>query len=426
MSIKIDRIDQFFTERNKVGIKPGLDRMELLLQAVGNPEKELNAIHIAGTNGKGSTLTYLSKTFETAGYRVGTFSSPSITTRQAMIQINGEPIQDEDFIRYFVALQPIISELDEKNNPASAFEIIVAIAMQFFADVSDIAIIEAGMGGKEDATNCFTPLLSIITSIGLDHVEFLGDTLQEIATHKTGIVKQDRPVVIGKLPESARHVIVKNATKKQAPVYQWNSDFFAQKVTMNQNRQEQFHFRYHQEDIAITLAMAGVHQIENASLSIMSLLLLKENYPSITNEVIQMGVKKAQIPARFEVIHRDPMIIIDGAHNEASINALLATIDRTYPGQAKQLVFAAFQDKPLKRMIEKVDDHFDQIVFTTFEHLRASTSASLYALSSHPYKRDEGNWRSVIDQIINSEQNSRITFVAGSLDFVGKVRQYIK
>lgn len=425
MITTIKELDDFFIARNKVGIKPGLNRMENLLEAVGHPEERLTAIHIAGTNGKGSTLTYLASALIEEGYNVGTFTSPSITTRKAMIKLNDKVITDQQYLHYFQTLESVIDRLDLDENPPSTFEIIVAITIQFFAASTDIAVIETGMGGKEDATNCFTPLLSIITSIGIDHSEFLGSSYQEIAAHKAGIIKQKTPVVIGDVPAEALAVITKIANDKQAPIYQLTKDFSAQEMHVATDGKERFTFHHDQVDLPITLTMKGKHQVANACLSIMSLLLLRKEKVTMTNESIQLGLEQAKIGARFEQISQDPLVIIDGAHNEASFDALIETIERYYPDQQKRLLFAAFRDKPIEQMIVKADRYFDHVVFTSFESPRAAEAKTLFDLSEHSNKSYQLDWRVTLDHITANDQEC-MTFIAGSLDFVGKVRNYFE
>lgn len=419
---QIETLEDFFEERNKLGIKPGLDRMKLLLESVGQPQKRMKAIHIAGTNGKGSTLTYLTHTLRLPGYRVGSFSSPSLTNRKDMIQLNEMPIKSADFIHYFNKLMPTIDHLDRHDNPPSTFEIIVAIAMQYFAEFSDIAVIEAGMGGKEDATNCFTPILSIITSIGLDHVEFLGQTYESIAKHKAGIIKEQTPVIVGQLPEEAKHVIKQIAHQQKSDLYWLNKEFLAKEVKRKDSINEQFTFCRESMQLSINIVMKGEHQINNACLAVMGLVLLKDSYPSITNNVIQKGLGEAKIIGRFEQIHDNPKVIIDGAHNTASIEALINTVDRYYKKDTKSLLFAAFEDKPIEEMINRVDRYFDHITFTTFEHPRAVDANRLFDLSKSNNKRKTPDWKQALEQLRTTRGES-VIIVAGSLDFIGKVRK---
>ena len=416
----IESLDRFFESREKTGIKPGLARMERLLATVGQPQENGSLIHVAGTNGKGSTVTYLASILTEAGYNVGTFTSPSLTNRQAMIQLNGEPISDRDYLMYANQLSSGLKILDEEDNPASLFEIIVAIAFQFFNDHSDIAVIETGMGGLEDATNLLDPLVSIITSIGYDHTGFLGDTIEEIAYHKAGIIKPNRPIVMGQIEERARQVIEQNATEKNAPIDQFGETF---QVIWIENRP------YYKDDhqvIPLQLRLLGVHQFHNTALAIKTITILNQQNYQITDEQIKLGIRQAHLPARFEQISDHPVIIIDGAHNSESIKAFVDTVNKYYHDVEKTLVFAAFKDKPIEDMFRILEPHFDKIILTTFESERAESSEHLFELSNHPNKHQTKDWKGLLETIKQDKLTKRVTFVAGSLDFVGKIRGSIK
>lgn len=417
MFSSIEALDRFFEAREKVGIKPGLNRMERLLTSVGQPHLKKPVIHVAGTNGKGSTVTYMASILKESGYQVGTFTSPSLTNRQAMIQLNGEPISDHAFLNYANQLEPELNALDQEDNPASLFEIIVAIAFLCFTEHSDIAVIEAGMGGLEDATNLVDPIISIITSIGYDHTAFLGETIEEIAHHKAGIIKPNRPIVVGKIVDQARVIIEEEAQAKGAKLYQLGENF---EVIWVENRP---YYKDENQAIPLRLRLLGEHQFLNTALAIKAITLLDER---ISNEQIKLGIRQAHLPARFEQISDHPMIVIDGAHNTESIEAFIDTVNKLYQNVEKRLIFAAFKDKPIKRMISLLEPHFEEIILTTFEHERAESAECLFDLSNHQNKQIDSNWQVLLDHIRHDKLAKKVTFVVGSLDFVGKVRQYFK
>lgn len=420
MFSSMQALDSFFENREKIGIKPGLARMEYLLKSVGDPEVGLQAVHVAGTNGKGSTVTYLASILIEAGYQVGTFTSPSLTNRQAMIQLNGQPISEDLYLAYANQLVTEIEALNKANNPASNFEIIVAIAFQFFAEHTNISVIETGMGGLEDATNLLDPIVSIITSIDYDHTVFLGDTIEEIALHKAGIIKPNKPVVVGQMTDQASSIIKKAALERNAKLDQLGDTF---QVIWVENRP------YYKDDlqmIPLQLRLLGEHQFLNTALAIKTSSILKELKFQITDNQIKAGIRQAHLPARFEQIYDHPVIIIDGAHNKESIAAFVKTVQKYYQEVEKTLVFAAFKDKPIVDMLKLLEPHFDQIIFTSFEHERAEQAERLFEISSHSHKDKNDNWQELLDQLVTEKAEKRVTFVAGSLDFVGKVREYIK
>ncbi len=411
----VHEIDHFLDSRANLGIKLGLDRMHFLLKAQKHPEKRLKAIHIAGTNGKGSTLTYIESVLSTSHYKVGTFTSPSMSTRNDMIKINGTPLFDKDFLKYFNQLSESIEQLDKVGDSPSSFEIIVAIAIGYLADHADITILEAGMGGREDATNCITPILSVITTIGFDHTSFLGDTLEKIASHKAGIIKENIPVVIGKVPKEAVDVIRSEAEKKNAPVTEFGKDF-SMEAKLETGR---FTFRSDHHVLNLQTKMNGQHQLENASLAVMAVLKLNLNLAS--TDIIK-GIQSAQLLGRFEKIHEDPEIIIDAAHNTEGIIVFLETVKKFYPNRKKQVVFAVYKDKPISQMLEKIESVFQEIAFTTFDHPRACNAERLYEMSKLERKSFNENWEKLIDDMV-SDGEAPLTFIVGSLEFVALVRR---
>lgn len=415
----VRELEAYMEKREKIGIKPGLSRMERLCQDLFKSKGEFPSIHVSGTNGKGSTVTYLASILDEAGYRVGTFISPSITNRQAMIQLNGQPISDRLYLNYANKIGPKLIQLDQEDNSASPFEMIVAISYYFFTDHADISIIETGMGGLEDATNVINPLTSIITSIDYDHTGFLGEMIEEIAHHKAGIIKENKPVVVGDLSDLASSVIEREALAKYSPINRLNVEF---KIVYQEN---QPYYQEQDQQIPLHLRLQGDHQLQNSALAIKASLLLNEKGFQISEQQIEQGIRKAELPARFEQINDHPTIIIDGAHNPASIRAFINTVKKLYPEVNKRLIFAVFKDKSSAEMIQLLEPYFDEIIFTSFDHERAEQSDRLYEASNHANKKISTDWQATLDQIIDQPSDQKRTFVVGSLDFVGRVRRYI-
>lgn len=411
----IEQFNRFLEIRDNIGIKPGTYRMKQLLKACGQPQDKLKAIHVAGTNGKGSTVEFLAQVLQSAGYQVGTFTSPSLSRRNEMIQINGVAIEDGKLVQYFNIIYEQIRQLDKEGHAPSSFEIIVAIAYQFFFEYTDVAIIEAGMGGREDATNVLAPLLTIITSIGTDHRSFLGETLQEIAFHKAGIIKAKTPIIIGKIPAETIPIIQREAKEKQAPIYQLDLDF-----SCKTRQNDQIFFTDKQGNtLDFSLSMQGRHQIQNASLAVKAILLLQSHSLFVSKQTLITSLKMTTLAGRFEQIAADPVIIIDGAHNVEGMQAFIDEVMCNYKEQQKQLIFAVFRDKPVKEMIRLVDPIFDTIIFTQFTHPRAMKAVDLYHYSRNVNKQYRTDWQALMRSL---HERSQPTFVAGSLDFIGKVR----
>lgn len=416
--------------RLMLGIKPGLMRMEWMMERLGHPERKLKAVHVGGTNGKGSTLTYLRCILEKAGYVTGTFTSPYIEQFNERISVNGQPISDTEILELVNIIYPLAIELDDTEyGGATEFEIITAMALYYFAEIHpvDIAIIEVGLGGRFDSTNILQPLVSIITNIGLDHVKILGSTHKEIAFEKAGIIKQGTSLITAVSQEEAQEVIIQEAAKKEAAVYLLYDQF-----TINEHHSIDSGetFTWQNEDKVIhdlSISMYGKHQTENASLALMAAdLLQKEHSLQITEQHLREGLKKAHWPGRFEMISSNPVVILDGAHNEEGIAALAAELAKRYHNRSIKIIFSALGDKRLDKMVAKLDDIADKIIFVTFVHPRATTAGNLYSLSTSENKQKQDDWQRALTEELRAQKENEILVITGSLYFIKQVKEFLK
>ncbi|WP_077621344.1 bifunctional folylpolyglutamate synthase/dihydrofolate synthase [Sediminibacillus massiliensis] len=418
----VAQIAEYLQDRNRFGIKPGLKRMDQMLEFFSNPEKKLKVIHIAGTNGKGSTLTYIKSALVENGLKVGAFTSPSLEGIRGPFQINFEKIPEQELIDVMNKLLPCIETLDEMGDQPTEFEILVMIAVLYFSGKTDVAVIETGMGGAEDSTNSLEPILSIITNVEKDHSEFLGDTFTQIARHKAGIIKKGVPVITGSLNEEAEEVVDRTAKKQAAPLYKYGESFAIQ-----QNINEEGAFRYCSDKLhlnQVTLSMKGEHQAVNASLAIKAVDFLSGMFKIDISKYME-GLSKAVIPGRFEKVHDDPEVIVDGAHNPAGIRAFLQTVAQHYGNREKHVVFAAFKDKDLNEMLELLTANFPQITLTTFDHPRAATIEDMKKTDSAFPFNENPDWEEVLQQsMIN--KTGKVIFVCGSLHFIKNIRKYFE
>lgn len=425
-----DEAVSWVESRLMLGIKPGLMRMEWMMERLGHPERKLKAVHVGGTNGKGSTVTYLRCILEQAGYETGTFTSPYIEQFNERISVNGQPITDAEILELANVMYPLVMELeDTEYGGATEFEIITAMAFYYFAEVHpvDIAIIEVGLGGRFDSTNILRPLLSIITNIGLDHVKILGSTHREIAFEKAGIIKQRTSVISAVSQPEAQDVILQQAKLKDASVYLFNDQFtLINHVSIDSGET----FTWHYEDIMIqdiSISMYGKHQTENASLAIMAAYLLqREHSLRITERNLRKGLKSAYWPGRFEIVSANPVIILDGAHNEEGIAALTAELEKRYSSRDKKIVFSALGDKRLDRMIARLDSIANRLTFVTFVHPRATTAEHLFHLSSAENKHMNENWQKALTEEMRSQKENEILIITGSLYFIKQVKAFLK
>ncbi|KMY54919.1 folylpolyglutamate synthase [Bacillus sp. FJAT-27231] len=414
--------------RLQLGIKPGLKRMEWLMEKMKYPERRLRAVHIGGTNGKGSTVAMMRSILEKAGYEVGTFTSPYIEQFNERISINGQPVSDEAIVELTAMIKPLAEELEktELGGP-SEFEVITAMALYYFAYTRpvDIALFEVGLGGRLDSTNVIQPLLSVITTVGMDHMQFLGDTLEDIAFEKAGIIKNGAPVVTGVKQEAALEVIKGRAKEVRSPVYQLGEQFKADwQTSMPQG--EVFHFQSVFANLKdLMTGLNGLHQTDNAAVAIMSILYLRTFYAFLVEEEhIRSGLQSAKWPGRMEYVSEQPTILLDGAHNPEGMKALAASLAERFPGKNITALFSGMKDKDLKEMTELLEKTANHIVFTTFEFPRAAKKKDFEPfLTAHQW---EEKWQGFIQKFQQTADENEVLVVTGSLYFISEVKRFIK
>jgi len=412
--------------RLRLGIKPGLARMEWMMERLGHPERKIKAVHIGGTNGKGSTVTFLRSILEEQGYVVGTFTSPYFEQFNERISVNGKPISNDEITKLVDVIKPLSDELDETllGGPTE-FEVITAMSFYYFAEICqvDIVLYEVGLGGRFDSTNIITPLVSIITSIGLDHTAILGTTHEEIAFEKAGIIKKGVPIITAVHQPNALKMIRRKAIEEQSRLYVLGEHFHLLDHMPLPNGEEFMLKTPTKGWPKLRTTMIGNHQIENASLAVMASELLNEHFSYSINETSVMnGLNKAYWPGRFEVISTNPSIIIDGAHNEEGINTLVHEVKKRYEDKQIHIIFAALRDKKLDGMIHQLDEISDQITFVTFDFPRAASSKELFELSNSPHKEEYPNWETAISNKIKQLNDKKVLIITGSLYFLSDVK----
>ncbi|WP_345239946.1 folylpolyglutamate synthase/dihydrofolate synthase family protein [Pontibacillus salipaludis] len=415
MFTTMEQINQFFDDRKGLGIKPGFGRMIDMLEALDNPHKDIKAVHIAGTNGKGSTLAFMKQALIDQGFRVTSFVSPSFGSVREHIFLQNEPISEERFIHYINTLIPVVKELDENEDGPSEFEILVMVAILFSRDDSTISLFETGMGGSGDSTNVLEPVLSIITMIDLDHTAFLGETIEEVAAQKAGIIKAQTPIVSGVTQVEAKQVVKGFAAKNNAPLYQWGEAFY---INVSD---EEYSFTYQDQVIeGIRVSLSGEHQQRNSSLALMGLSLLKD----VNSEEAAESFQKVLYSGRFETISSQPTVIIDGAHNLSGIESLIHTVRQRYPNKKKTLLYSALKDKPIAQMVPLLEEAFDEVVFTTFNHSRSSSPEYLASFSTNADPKMVLDWEEYIGEVWE-DLNEGVLVIAGSLYWLPDVKEYV-
>ena len=399
----------------KFGIKPGLERMAWMLEELGNPQDNLKAVHIVGTNGKGSTVNALQTIFSQAGYEVGTFTSPYIIDFKERISINGQMISEENLLGLVERVKPVVERLpkETEHENATEFEIITVLMFLYFGQVHpvDIAFIEAGMGGLHDSTNLFSPLAVICPSIGLDHQAVLGNTHAEIATEKAGVLKNGASFIYATDRTDVRDVFKQKANEEGSKTYELGKDFTAE------GSSHSFDFIYKEQRLeGIALAVAGQHQVANASLAIMASLLLQKDYPKVTPELIKDALAHASWLGRTEFLM--PNLMIDGAHNNESVKVLIDLLRSEYADKDIELLFAAIDTKPIDSMLAQLESVGDLTV-TSFEYPN-SVKLDKYPVT---YKQ-VSDFQTWIEEHVTANDD-KLYVITGSLYFISQVRKWI-
>lgn len=329
-----------------------LDSITLLLDHLGNPHKDFKSIHVAGTNGKGSTAFMISSILQQSGYKTGLYTSPHLIRVNERIKINSIEISDSRLSDYLEKIDFIVS--NNKNISPTFFDILTAIAFLHFKDESvDIAIVETGLGGRLDSTNIIIPELVIITDISLDHVNILGHTIQEITKEKCGIIKSEIPVITSNTKPEQIKIIKEYSSFHKSKLYLYNENFFADNITRNN---EIFTFDYNSEDYslpAIKLPLFPIHQILNSIMAITAIINLQASgFYKIKDSIIYKVLSDIKIPGRFQKLFDDPIIIFDPAHNYDALKNLLEGLNIFYKDKKILLVISMMKDKADKKTID--------------------------------------------------------------------------
>ena len=407
----------------------GLERMVELLALRDNPHLKLKVIHVGGTNGKGSTIAFLKNMLEKMGLRVGVFSSPYLIHYTDQIVINGESISEA---RLEMLMADYRSLLEGEHAPAlqrtTEFEIITAIAYDYFASEKvDVAIMEVGMGGLLDSTNVCQPILSGITTIGLDHVALLGDSLEAIAEQKAGIIKQGVPLVTGNIVPEALAVIDQIAEVKQAPRLAYGDDY---QVSHHESIEtgEVFDYTSSFRQGRFQTGLLGIHQIENAGMAITLLdtYCQETGRELVANDLVAQALEETSWPGRLEIVSKDPLVILDGAHNPHAIKALVETLQERFADYQKEILFTCIKTKVLEDMLDLLVTMPDtELTLTHFDDSRA-TDESVLKETARSRNLNYQSWQEFLEQKLKVDEEKKIVrIVTGSLYFLSQVRAYL-
>ena len=411
----------FIQNTNKFGSVLGLDNIRELLERLGNPQDQLRVVHIAGTNGKGSTLAFLAGIFRESGYRAGRYVSPASFSYEERFRINEENISKKDLCFYMEKTKNVAEEMvkDGLSHP-TMFEIETALSFLYFLDKKvDVVLLETGMGGRLDATNVVKkPIATVIASIGMDHMQFLGDTLEKIASEKAGIIKEGCPVISYDNTKEVNEVIKNKAKQMHAKVTFVNSAGI--RVLQESLNGESFSYRSSDgrwyEKIEIPLL--GRHQINNAALALETLNVIK-NYYCISDFQTEDGMRKTIWRGRIEILEREPMVICDGAHNPDGAKSLLSFLQNNFTNQRLIYIMGVLSDKDYEQMVQILAPSADKIYTVAPDNPRALSSRELCNCISKYHQNVEERQRlaECLSEVRQKAEKDDVIIICGTLSF---------
>ena len=402
-----------------LGSKPGLSRTNELLEKLGNPHKNLKFVHVAGTNGKGSTCAYIASVLAEAGYKTGLYTSPYINFFNERIRINGECISDSDLEKFVDIIRPFADSMDDSP---TEFEVITALAMKYFCEKEcDIVVLEVGMGGEFDSTNVIdTPECAVITPIALDHTAVLGKTIKEVAHAKSGIIKGGS-VVCADSKGDAHDVIKETCDNKNATLF--SPDFSEIKNMISDIYGNSFDYK---EYTGIKISLTGTYQPRNAVVALTALEVLRNKGYKITSDHIYKGLEKTRWMGRFEILGKDPVFVLDGAHNPHGMQAAFESLSTLFPGKKIVFVTGAMADKDTQTMFSIITPISDIFYTLTPDNPRSMDSKKLADLLSELEATAQSfgtNFDKAVKTAVNRAGKDGIVAALGSLYFSNDIRK---
>ena len=416
----MQKVREWIVDRMKYKRKYGLERMRAVMSLLGNPQEDYPIIHVTGTNGKGSTIAMLSSLFVHHGQKVGAFVSPHLIDYTDRFLINGNVMSEEDFEIVGNLVQQAEATLIDEYEPLSFFEIMTAMALVYFSRKKvEVALLEVGIGGLLDTTNIVHSTMSVITSIGMDHEEMLGNTLEEIAIQKTGIFKQNQAVVLGNLPTEALQVAEVVGKAYNCDIHQFEREFNIEPYEMGlvfNNSDHQIYIPH--------LNLKGKYQLENAAVALECFLRFEKKFQlPIELSAIQESFQTVTWPGRMEVVHQSPTVILDGAHNIHALKRFVETVKQHGELEAQQtILFSALKRKHYKEMVDYLRKELPKarLVVTTFEYAGAIEKTD-YPSSEIEFVE---NAQQFIENYINKRSDQETLWITGSLYFISFIRKF--
>ncbi len=408
----------------KFGIRPGLSGMDALLRFLGNPEKGLKYVHVAGTNGKGSVSTAISNVFIEAGYKPGLYTSPYVSEFLERVQFCGKPVKEDIFAESVCSVKKGVEVLSEKGVVITEFEALTAAAFLCFKNLScDVVVLEVGLGGRLDATNVIeTPLVNVITSLSLDHIAILGETIEKIAFEKCGTIKENGNVIssFGQ-PEKALEVIEDTCKNRNCKL------ILPDENNIKLLKTDVFGTEFIYKNEQYNVSLPGVHQVKNMTAVIEACEVLKDTF-NLTTESIKTGINKTKLPARVEVLSKKPLIILDGGHNEDGAKAFFEVVKSVFDNKKKIYAIAGMMsDKAVEDSLSALINNVDCFVCVTPDNPRAMSASELSEIAKK-YCDDVVVIDSPIDAVdfvLDKISSDDMLCAVGSLYLAGEIRQHL-
>lgn len=421
---------QFIHESHKFGMRLGLDNIKKLLELLGNPQNNLKIIHVAGTNGKGSTCSFISSILKESGYKVGLYTSPFLETFTERIRVNGENISEEEVGKIVSLIKEKIEIMvSEGYSYPTEFEIVTAMAFYYYnQEKVDFVALEVGLGGRYDATNVIDkPVVSAITSISLDHTGILGDTLAKITFEKGGIIKENCPTIVYPQQEEASEVIKNICAEKKSKYIE--CDFKNIEIKSSNINSQIYNCNINGKELRdLEIKLIGDHQIKNSIVALNVIESLNDiKITNISEENIRKGLLGTKWPGRIEKISENPMFIIDGAHNEEGAKSLANSIDKYFENKNKILVIGMLEDKDIDSVLDLLIPKFNKVITTTPDNPRAIDANKLKEKIER-YNIEvtcKPNIKEAVDYALEISNKDDVIISAGSLYMIGNVRTII-
>lgn len=421
---------KYITEVGNFGSNYGLERTLRLLELLGNPQEKLKLIHIAGTNGKGSTTAMITKMLSGLGYKVGMYTSPFLEEFEERIQINGENIPKDILAELVTLIKPSIDKVKEEGyGHPTEFEMITVLMLLYFEkEKVNFGVVEVGLGGRLDSTNVIMPIVSVITSISFDHTNLLGNSLKEIAGEKCGIIKKDIPTVVFPQYEEAKNVVLNKCKIENSRLYEVNlNDVELLEIVKGDKPFQRVKIRGAKEYI-LNLPLLGEHQIYNLALAIKVLEVIeRQGLINLDNKSIEKSISEVKWKGRLEVLRNKPLVVIDGAHNIQGIATLKTNIEKYFNYENIYLILGILADKDVEKMVEEITPLAKKVYAVTPNSIRAELAQDLkreiikYNRNCEVYE----NYEDAFNTALKEAKENDLIIASGSLYMIGDMRKII-